>query len=57
MILEIPIFCIQACNSVNGHISEVDFGEQDINLHDTIDEINTEIRKLNKTSHLNSIST
>ena len=31
--------------------------EQDINLHDTIDEINTEIRKLNKTSHLNSIAT
>ena len=48
VILEIPVFCIQACNNANGHISEVDFVEQDKNLHDTIDGINAEIRKLNK---------
>lgn len=51
VILEIPVFCIQECNKANGYSSsEVNFCEQDKQLHDTIDELNSEIRKLNKSS-------
>ena len=48
IILEIPVYCLQACNEYNGNRSKVNFAEQDKNLHDAIDEINAEIRILNR---------
>ena len=51
IILEIPVYCIQACNDYNGYTcsdASVSFADQDKKLHIAIDELNFEIRKLNK---------
>ena len=48
VIHEIPYYCIQACNDINGYRSTENFARQDKILHDTTDELNAEIRKLNK---------
>ena len=52
IILEIPVYCIQACNNYNGYVPEPgsleNFAEQDKNLHRAIEEVNCEIRKINK---------
>ena len=47
ILLEIPVFCIQDFNRVRGHKSPSDFREQDILLHQNIQLVNEEIRKLN----------
>ena len=46
ILLEIPVFCIQEFNRVRGHKSPSDFREQDILLHQNIQLVNEEIRKL-----------
>lgn len=47
LLLEIPVFCIQEWNRVHGHKSPADFKEQDELLHQSIQVVNEEIRKIN----------
>ena len=50
VLLEIPVYCIQEYNRVHGHKSPSDFQAQDEILHQNIQKVNEEIRKINLNS-------